>query len=111
MPKSDNNDLLKNDALLSLYADHMGLTPQFTMQYKDKLREIENKIYSSLRNTNNDDPSIRLNTMRVLQDITQRTYVADTYENDINELNPEILYQKINLAKLSLSIMVITPLF
>ncbi len=87
MPKSDNNDLLKNDALLSLYADHMGLTPQFTMQYKDKLREIENKIYSSLRNTNNDDPSIRLNTMRVLQDITQRTYVSDTYENDI-EVNP-----------------------
>ena len=84
MPKSDNNDLLKNDALLSLYADHMGLTPQFANQYKTKLREIENKIYSSLRNTNNDDPSIRINTMRVLQDITQRTYVNDTYENDID---------------------------
>ena len=85
MPKSDKNDeLLKNDALLSIYADHMGLTPQFTNQYKEKLREIENKIYSSLRNTNNDDPNTRINTMRVLQDITQRTYVADTYENDID---------------------------
>lgn len=84
MPKQQNNDeLLKNEAILSIYADHMGLTPQFIQGHKDKLREIENKIYSSLRNTNNDDPNLRINTMRILQDITQRTYVADTYENDI----------------------------
>lgn len=90
MPKSNDDDLLKNEALLSIYADHMGLTPQFIQEHKTKLREIENKIYSSLRNTNNDDPQIRFNTMRVLQDITQRTYVADTYESDINvgSVNP-----------------------
>ena len=46
MPKSNNSnlDILNNDANLSIYADHLGLTPQFVQDNKNRLERIERMV-------------------------------------------------------------------
>ena len=86
MPKSNNKDLdiLNNDANLSIYADHLGLTPQFVKDNKDQLKRIENMVSKSLKNTDEDDPNYVFNTMKQLQRLTSETFIADSYDTSLN---------------------------
>ena len=85
MPKQNNEiDFLNNEANLSIYADHLGLTPQYVKENKDKLKRIEENVRNSLKNANRDDPNSIFNTMQVLQKVTERTYVSDSYETNLN---------------------------
>ena len=77
-------DPLNNETNLSIYADHLGLTPDFIKRNRDKLNRIEKQVEISLRDTNRDDPSTIFDTMNVLKRITEMTYVSDAYENNLN---------------------------
>ena len=77
-------DPLNNETNLSIYADHLGLTPDFIKRNRDKLDRIEKQVEISLRDTNRDDPSTIFDTMNVLKRITEMTYVSDAYENNLN---------------------------
>ena len=85
MPKNNTNvpDFLNNEANLSIYADHLGLTPQYVKENKDRLLEIENKVRQSLKQANHEDPNNVFNTMKILQNITERTYVSDSYDTNL----------------------------
>lgn len=85
MPKDNKNipDFLNNEANLSIYADHLGLTPQYVKENKDKLLEIEKKVRQSLKEANHSDPNSVFNTMKVLQRVTERTYVSDSYDTNL----------------------------
>ena len=86
MPKSNNKDLdiLNNDANLSIYADHLGLTPQFVKDNQTKLKRIEDMVTKSLKNTDEDDPNYVFNTMKQLQNLTRDTFIADSYDTSLN---------------------------
>jgi hypothetical protein len=84
---ADNNkktnkihDLLQDEANISIYADHMGLTPAFVKANKDKLQKIEDNIRKSMKYINNDNPEQIFNTLTALRNITERTYYPDNYE-------------------------------
>ncbi|MDE7099619.1 MAG: hypothetical protein K2N99_00170, partial [Malacoplasma sp.] len=81
--KEKEFDYLNNEANLSIYADHLGLTPQFVKENKDKLKRIEDKIKKSLRDTNRDDPTTVFNTMKALQKLTEQTFPRDTYDTSL----------------------------
>lgn len=85
MPKSNNKDLdiLNNEANLSIYADHLGLTPQFVQDNKNQLERIENMVTKSLKNTDEDDPNYVFNTMKQLQNLTRETFIADSYDTSL----------------------------
>ena len=85
MPKSNNNnlDILNNDANLSIYADHLGLTPQFVQDNKNRLERIERMVSKSLKNTDEDDPNYVFNTMKQLQNLTKETFIADSYDTSL----------------------------
>ena len=55
MPKQNNDDYLNNEANLSIYADHLGLTPQYVRDNKLKLKNIEDQIKQSLISINKYD--------------------------------------------------------
>ena len=79
MPKSNNSnlDILNNDANLSIYADHLGLTPQFVQDNKNRLERIERMVSKSLKNTDEDDPNYVFNTMEIrLQEMVSVWYIA-----------------------------------
>lgn len=84
MPKTDNNDFLNNEANLSIYADHLGLTPQYVRDNKAKLDHIEDIIKQSLKSINKDDKNVVFDTIQALQNITQRTYISDGYDSNLN---------------------------
>ena len=86
MPKSNNSnlDILNNDANLSIYADHLGLTPQFVQDNKNRLERIERMVSKSLKNTDEDDPNYVFNTMKQLQNLTKETFIADSYDTSLN---------------------------
>ena len=50
MPKSNNSnlDILNNDANISIYADHLGLTPQFVQDNRKQLDRIEKMVSISI---------------------------------------------------------------
>jgi len=75
-----NIDTLNNETNLSIYADHLGLTPQFVKDNADRLNKIEKRVKQSLRNLNEDDPNVVFNTMSQLQNIIQSTYISDNYD-------------------------------
>jgi hypothetical protein len=75
---------LNNETNLSIYADHLGLTPNFIKQHRDKLNKIEKQVEKSLKDTNKDDPNTIFDTMGVLKKLTEMTYVSDAYENNLN---------------------------
>lgn len=88
---ADNNkktnkihNLLTDEANISIYADHMGLTPSFVKANKDKLQKIEDNIRRSMKFVNNDNPEQIFNTLTALRNITERTYQPDNYEADLN---------------------------
>lgn len=88
---ADNNkktnklhNLLTDEANISIYADHMGLTPSFVKANKDKLQKIEDNIRKSMKFVNNDNPEQIFNTLTALRNITERTYQPDNYEADLN---------------------------
>ena len=82
MPKSNNSnlDILNNDANISIYADHLGLTPQFVQDNRKQLERIEKMVSKSLKNTDEDDPNYVFNTMKQLQNLTKETFIADSYD-------------------------------
>ena len=86
MPKSNNSnlDILNNDANLSIYADHLGLTPQFVQDNRKQLDRIEKMVSKSLKNTDEDDPNYVFNTMKQLQNLTKETFIADSYDTSLN---------------------------
>lgn len=75
-----NIDTLNNETNLSIYADHLGLTPQFVKDNADRLNKIEKRVKQSLRNLNEDDPNVVFGTMSQLQNIIQSTYISDNYD-------------------------------
>lgn len=77
-------DPLNNETNLSIYADHLGLTPDFVKRNRDKLDHIEKQVERSLKDTNRDDPNTIFDTMNVLKRLTEMTYVSDAYENNLN---------------------------
>lgn len=87
MPKNKNEDYLNNEANLSIYADHLGLTPKYVKDNKLRLEEIEKAVRQSLKTSNRDDPNSIFNTMKILQKVTEKTYIADTYETNLNVMS------------------------
>lgn len=84
MPKNNRDlDILNNEANLSIYADHLGLTPQFVQDNKNQLKRIESIVSKSLKNTDEDDPNYVFNTMKQLQDLTRNTFIADSYDTSL----------------------------
>lgn len=83
MNNDKNSDYLNNEANVSIYADHYGLTPQFIRDNKRKLADIENEVKRSLNITNKDDPNSVFNTMDTMQKVIQRTYISDSYDNNL----------------------------
>ena len=92
-------DLLKDESNISIYADHMGLTPTFVKANKDKLQKIEDNIRKSLKHIGNDNPEQVFNTMVALKNITERTYIPDNYEAglDIKDNTNSILTTRNNM--------------
>lgn len=85
MPKNNKDlDIMNNDANLSIYADHLGLTPQFIRDNKSRLDKIENMVSKSLRNSDEDDPNYVFNTIKQLQQLTKDTFIADSYDTSLN---------------------------
>ena len=82
MAKPTNNipDIFNNDINKSIYADHLGLTPQFIKDNEDRLNHIENMVKKTLRNSNQDDPDRIFNTMVQLQNVTRNTFISDSYD-------------------------------
>src|SRR5574344_1500685 len=82
MAKPTNNvpDIFNNDINKSIYADHLGLTPQFIKDNEDRLNRIENMVKKTLRNSNQDDPNRIFNTMVQLQNVTRNTFISDSYD-------------------------------
>ena len=78
-------DYLNNETNMTIYADHYGLTPQFIKDNKDKLNDIEKRVKKSLNLTSStdDDKSI-FNTMDTMQKIIQKTYISDSFDNNLN---------------------------
>src|SRR5574344_2169098 len=91
MPTNNNNnnnsskniDVWNNDINKSIYADHLGLTPQFVKDNEDKLARIEQTVQRSLKNSNEDDPERVFNTMKQLQAINRATFISDTYDTKL----------------------------
>lgn len=77
-------DLINDSANISIYADHMGLTPAFVKANKDKLQKIEDNIRKSIKHVGTDNPEQVFNTMIALKNITERTYLPDNYEANLN---------------------------
>ena len=84
MPKQNDDDYLNNEANLSIYADHLGLTPQYVRDNKLKLKNIEDQIKQSLISINKDDNTVVYNTINALQNITRRTYISDGYDSNLD---------------------------
>ena len=83
--KSNNNDPLNNETNNIIYADHYGLTPQFVKQNKDKIEDIEKRVKKSLQiNESSDDTKALYNTMGTMQKIIQKTYISDSFDNNLN---------------------------
>ena len=88
MAKEKNNndknlDYLNNETNDSIYADHYGLTPQFIRDNKRKLADIEKEVKRSLDISNTDNPNSAFNTMDIMQKVIQRTYISDSYDNNL----------------------------
>lgn len=88
MAKEKNNndknlDYLNNETNVSIYADHYGLTPQFIRDNKRKLADIEKEVKRSLDISNTDNPNSAFNTMDIMQKVIQRTYISDSYDNNL----------------------------
>lgn len=78
-PKKRNDiDAWNSDTNKSIYADHLGLTPQFIKENEDRLKQIEKTVQNALKITKEDDPNHVLNTMKQLQDINKATFVSDS---------------------------------
>ena len=83
--KSNNNDPLNNETNNIIYADHYGLTPQFVKQNKDKIEDIEKRVKKSLQiDESSDDTKALYNTMGTMQKIIQKTYISDSFDNNLN---------------------------
>ena len=82
MAKPINNipDIFNNDINKSIYADHLGLTPQFIKDNEDRLNRIEDMVKKTLKNSNQDDPNRIFNTMVQLQNVTRNTFISDSYD-------------------------------
>lgn len=79
------NDYLNNETNLTIYADHYGLTPQFIENNKKRIDDIEKKINRTLKYTDQaDDGSSMFNTMDTMQKIIQKTYISDSFDNNLN---------------------------
>jgi len=85
MPKNNKDlDIMNNDANLSIYADHYGLTPQFIKENKKHLERIEFTVSKSLKNSDEDDPTYVFTTMKQMQQITRATFIADSYDTSLD---------------------------
>ena len=77
-------DVWNNNINKTIYADHLGLTPQFIKENEDRLKKIEQTVQNSLKNTTEDDPNRVYNTMKQLQNINRATFVTDGYSTSLD---------------------------
>ena len=77
-PDKKDIDAWNSNINKSIYADHLGLTPQFIKENEDRLKRIEKTVQNALKITKEDDPNHVLNTMNQLQAINKATFISDS---------------------------------
>lgn len=83
MPSNNDIDAWNSNINKSIYADHLGLTPQFVKENEDRLKKIEKTVQDSLKSSLEDDPNRVMNTMKQLQAINRATFVSDQYSTKL----------------------------